>query len=153
MKVWRLAKEKHAIPNGEGAKKYGGRWNPPGIPVVYTSESLALAALQALVHVDSDLFPDDLIVFSANIPDTLTIQSLSEKELPFNWNSYPPPTSLQSIVVEWIRTNTTVGLRLPSAIIPHEYNILLNPTHQDFPQIHWEHIGPFQWDPRLEKDR
>ncbi len=55
MKVWRLAKSAYAAPTGEGAKKYGARWNQQGLAVVYTSESLALAAFEALVHADSDL--------------------------------------------------------------------------------------------------
>ena len=149
MKVWRLAKEEHAASNGEGAKKYGGRWNPPGLAVVYTSESLSLAALEALVHADSDLLPADLVILSADIPDTLPIQSLTLKELPSKWNDFPAPSALQAIGVDWVRANKAVGLRVPSAVVVQEYNVLLNPAHPDFSHIHWEEVGLFQWDLRL----
>ncbi len=149
MKVWRLAKRKYAAQNGEGARKYGGRWNPPGFPVIYTSESLALAALEALVHTDSDLLPDDLVIFSAQIPDTLSIQSLSSKKLPKNWKESPAPSALQSIGADWFHTSKTVALRVPSVVVSQEYNVLLNPIHSDFSRIQWEKVGPFQWDPRL----
>lgn len=152
MKVWRLAKGEYAVPNGEGAKKYGGRWNPPGIPVVYTSESLALAVLEILVHTDSDLLPTDLVILSANIPDTLSLQSLSPETLPNNWRDLPAPPALQVMGADWVRTNKTVGLRVPSAIVGQEYHVLLNPAHPDFPLILWEDMGPFPWDPRLKQN-
>lgn len=151
MIVWRLAKGEYAAPNGEGAKQYGGRWNPPGIAVVYTSESLALAAFEALVHADSDLLPNDLSIFAAKIPDTLSIQSLTAGELPKNWKDLPALSALQLIGEKWVRTNKVVGLRVPSAVIAQEYNILLNPAHPDFSNIRWEKVGPFQWDSRLNK--
>lgn len=143
MKVWRLAKAAYTAPNGEGAKKYGGRWNPPGMAVVYTSESLALAALEAFVHADSDLLPDDLVILSAEVPDTLTIQTVAPKELPNNWKTLPAPLALQKIGVGWVHENRSVGMRVPSAVIPHEWNVLLNPAHPDFPKIKWINEGPF----------
>ena len=152
MKVWRLAKGEYAAPNGEGAKKYGGRWIPPGILVVYTSESFALAALEMLVHTDSDLLPTDLVILSATIPDTISLQSLSLEMLPNNWRDLPAPPALQVIGANWIGPNQTVGLRVPSAIVGQEYHVLLNPAHPDFSHIHWEDMGPFQWDPRLRQN-
>ena len=82
MHVWRLARSAYTTPNGEGAKKYGGRWTPAGLAVVYTSASLALAAVEALVHADSDLLPEDLVILSANIPDTLPVRTISLDDLP-----------------------------------------------------------------------
>ncbi len=150
MKVWRLAKGEHAAPNGEGAKKYGGRWNPPGTAVVYTSESLALAVLEALVHVDSDLFPSDLMILSADIPDTLPIHTISFKDLPPHWTKFPAPAALQTIGADWVHDGSTACLRVPSAVVTQENNVLLNPSHSDFSHIRWDHLGPFRWDPRLE---
>jgi RES domain-containing protein len=152
MKVWRLAKAAYTTPNGEGAKKYGGRWNPPGLAVVYTSESLALAAFEALVHADSDLLPDDLVILSADIPDTLPIRTISPEDLPDNWQTIPAPLTLQQIGTDWMQPNQSVGLRIPSAVIPQASNILLNPAHHDFPAIIWTNEGPFHWDSRLERD-
>ena len=117
--------------------------------MVYTSESLALAALEILVHTDSDLLPTDLVILWANIPDTISIQSLSPETLPNNGRDLPAPPALQVIGADWVDINQTVGLRVPSAIVHQEYHVLLNPAHPDFPLIHWENMGPFQWDPRL----
>ena len=153
MKVWRLAKKACTTPNGEGAKKYGGRWNPPGLAVVYTSESLALAAFEALVHADSDLLPDDLVILSAEIPDTLPIRTISPEELPKKWQAIPAPQALQTIGAEWVRTGDDVGLRVPSAVIPQEWNLLLNPAHPEFSKIEWTNEGPFKWDKRLEQNK
>lgn len=153
MKVFRLAKASYTTPNGEGAKKFGGRWNPPGISVVYTSESTALAAFEALVHVDSDLLPDNLVILSAEIPDTFPIPTISPKQLPKDWQSMPAPSTLQALGSDWIRSGQTIGLRVPSAVIPQEWNILLNPAHPDFQKIHWKNEGPFRWDSRLERDK
>ena len=153
MKVWRLAKSAYAAPTGEGAKKFGGRWNPPGLAMVYSSESLALAAVEALVHADSDLLPDDLVVLSATIPDTLPLRTISPDELPARWHAIPAPSSLQTLGAEWIRSGQEVGLRVPSAAIPQGWNILLNPAHPDFKKIRWKNEGPFRWDKRLERGK
>lgn len=151
MKVWRLARAAYTTPNGEGAKKYGGRWTPAGLAVVYTSASLALAAVEALVHADSDLLPDDLVILSAHIPETLPIRTLSPADLPDNWQKMPASRTLLTIGVDWLGTNCEVGLRVPSAVIPQEWNMLLNPAHRDFSAIKWTHEGRFHWDARLER--
>lgn len=153
MRVWRLAKAAYMTPDGEGAKKYGGRWNPPGLAVIYTSESLALAAFEALVHADSDLLPDDLVIQSADIPDRLAIRTISPGELPDNWQTIPAPPTLQTIGTDWVRTNQKVGLRLPSSVIPQAWNILLNPAHPEFSAIKWTNEGPFHWDLRMRGKR
>lgn len=152
MKVWRLARAAYTTPNGEGAKKYGGRWTPSGLAVVYTSGSLALAAVEALVHAESDLLPDDLVILSANIPDTLPIRIIAPDDLPGGWQNIPAPRTLLTIGVDWLRTNREVGLRVPSAVVPQEWNILLNPAHLDFSAIEWTSEGPFHWDSRLKRN-
>jgi len=152
MRVWRLAKAAYTTPNGEGAKKYGGRWNPPGLAVVYTSESIALAAFEALVHADRDLLPDDFVILSAHIPDTLLIRTISPEDLPNNWQNIPAPRTLLTIGEDWLHTNREIGLRVPSAVIPQEWTILLNPAHPNFSALEWTTEGPFHWDSRLERN-
>jgi RES domain-containing protein len=153
MKVWRLAKASCAAPDGEGARKYGGRWNPHGLAVIYTSESLSLAALEALVHAESDLLPDDFVILSADIPDRLSLQTIGPEDLPNNWQAIPAIAPLQVIGADWIRTNQTVGLRVPSAVIPQEWNVLLNPAYPKFSTIKWTSEGPFRWDSRLVRSK
>lgn len=100
-----------------------------------------------------DLLPEDLVVVSATIPDTLSLRTITPDELPGKWQAIPAPPSLQTIGADWIRGSQEVGLRVPSAIIPQEWNILLNPAHPDFQKIQWTNEGPFRWDKRLERGK
>ena len=68
MRVWRLCRRAHAAPDGEGARRYGGRWNQRGTALVYTSASASLAALEYFVHLDPEDAPPDLILVPGDIP-------------------------------------------------------------------------------------
>lgn len=132
-------------------QKYGGRWNPPGIPVVYTFESLVLAVLEILVHTDSDLLPTNLVILSANIPDTLSLQSLSPETLPNNWGDFPAPPALQVIGANRVCTNQAVALHVPSAIVGQEYDVLLNPASRFSPTSTGKTWGPSHGIPVLDR--
>ena len=149
MRVWRLTSSRYPSPDGEGARSYPGRWNLPGIAVVYTSATLSLAVLETLVHVDSDLLPDDLVTLSAGIPDGLAIEMIKDTQLPANWREYPAPEALQVIGAQWVQKGQTAILSVPSAVTPGERNYLLNPAHADFAKIKWSRPSPFKWDLRL----
>ncbi len=149
MRVWRLCARRHAAPDGEGARLFGGRWNPPNIPVIYTSATLSLATLEYLVNLDSDLLPEDRVALSADIPSQLKIQSITLTDLPANWQMYPAPDRLQDIGTTWAVAHQTVVLSVPSVVIPQERNYLLNPAHPDFSRIHWNAPESFRFDPRL----
>lgn len=149
MFVWRLTLSKHASPDGEGARSYGGRWNKPGTPVIYTSASLSLAALEYLVHVDSDILPDSLVSITATIPDSLKIVTIDRSELPGNWKDKIIPEALQERGTLWAREARTPILQVPSVVIEHEWNYLLNPLHPDFRSITWDSPIPFSFDSRL----
>lgn len=155
MRTWRVVTE-HFINSaftGEGARLAGGRWNPKGLPVVYTASSLALAALEVLVHADEDLLPTDLVYFAVNLPDALSIEQVALNDLPADWRAYPPPESLQDFGAAWFTRHASAVLTVASAVIPEENNILLNPLHPDFAKISWTSPKPFQWDPRLRRGR
>lgn len=149
MRVWRLCVGQHAAPDGEGARLFGGRWNPPGAAVVYASATLSLATLEYLVNLDSDLFPENLVAVSADIPSALDIQSVAVGDLPANWREYPGPDVLPVIGATWAAARQAVILSVPSAVIPEERNYLLNPAHPHFSRICWNTPEPFQFDPRL----
>lgn len=151
-RIWRLTPATHPDPDGEGARRYGGRWNPRGIPVVYTSSSLSLAALEVLVHVgDPRNLPDNLVSLSAIIPDDLRISTISASDLPRQWRRYVDHPELQQLGAVWYQEHRSATLQVPSAVIPEESTFLLNPDHPDFPCIRWDAAEPFQWDPRLER--
>lgn len=149
MVFWRLTLKKHVAPDGEGARRYGGRWNKPGTPVVYTSGTLSLAALEYLVHVDSDILPDSLVSVQATIPESLAIETIHPSDLPDNWRDKIIPVHLQELGTSWAKGVTTPILKVPSVVIEHEWNYVLNPLHREFPRIIWDTGMPFSFDPRL----
>jgi RES domain-containing protein len=147
--VWRLTHRKHIAPDGEGARRYGGRWNKPGTPVVYTSGTLSLAVLEFLVHVDSDLLPDSLVSVRATIPESVVIQTIHPSDLPGNWKDKIIPVAVQNLGTLWASAGTSAVLKIPSVVIEHEWNYVLNTLHPDFKKIRWERAVPFSFDPRL----
>lgn len=149
MRVWRLCSRRFALPDGEGARLYGGRWNVPGTAIVYAAATLSLAALELLVHTDSDLLPERLVAVAAEIPESLKIEEISQDDLPDNWVEYPPPEAVQALGSQWTQRRDTAVLSVPSVIIPGEQNYLLNPKHPEFARIRWCDPTPFTWDPRL----
>jgi RES domain-containing protein len=151
MRVHRLVKARHAASplDGEGARRAGGRWNPKGIPLAYGSSTLALAALELLVHLDPAAIPDDLIAIEAEIPDTIPILQWLPADLPVGWRNDTLQRDLQMKGEDWIKTETSGVLLVPSIIVPSEANILINPVHPDAARILVLARNPFTLDPRL----
>jgi len=141
----------HAAFDGEGARIRGGRWNPEGTAVVYTSSTLALATLEALVHVKPHNFGDDLVAVAADIPERLGRSVIRLGDLRRDWQVHPPPGELADIGAEWLRQARTAVLIVPSAIIPQESNYLLSPRHPAFGRIKIQAPIPFRFDQRLWK--
>ncbi len=152
--VWRIVSERHATAafDGEGARRYGGRWNPRGTAVVYTAESLSLSALELLVHSDADLLPSNFVAFEVTIPDTLPIERIELTALPDRWREIPAPLELAALGAAWLSAQKTAVLAVPSAVVPQEGNVLLNPAHPDFAQLSISPPQPFSFDPRLWKE-
>jgi RES domain-containing protein len=149
MRVWRICKRAHAAFDGEGARRAGGRWNPRGVAVVYASETLSLAALELLVHADPALLPEDLVAIEAEIPETVRVRRIEPEQLPRGWRRHPPPEALARIGAEWAAKLETAVLSVPSALVPRESNVLLNPAHAEFPRIRIRKPEPFALDARL----
>ena len=150
MRVWRICRQIHAAGafSGEGARLYGGRWNSPGVSVVYASPSLALAALETFVHLEPNLQPDDLVSIEAELPDDVASERLDLKSLPRNWYELRDE-SLRVFGDRWIRASETVALHPPSAAIRGEWNVLLNPAHSHFRRVRAQHPKPFEFDLRM----
>lgn len=151
--VWRLVAERHAAAafDGEGARLYGGRWNHPGVPLVYTSATLSLAALELLVHVDPEEAPEDRVSIAAELPAGLEVETLGVEELPADWRSYPGPEALKDLGSAWAKAGRTTVLEVPSAVIPGEANYLLNPGHRDASRLTLRAPTQFTFDHRLWK--
>ncbi len=150
--VWRIAKLKYAYTaySGEGARLIAGRWHETGQRIVYTSSSAALAALEVLVHTDTDLLPRTAFVaVPATLPTRLKIVRLSVEDLPPQWNALPSPPELREIGARWLRERQTAVLAVPSVIVPFEWNYLLNPEHPDSAKIQIGNPIEYRFDPRL----
>ena len=148
--AWRLVKTRHARSafDGEGARLYGGRWNSAGTRVAYASESAALAILEVLVHLQaSQLLPSYSLV-RVEVPRAL-VRDLERDRLPADWRRSPPPPAVRAIGDRWVRAATSVALRVPSAVVAAEHNLLLNPAHPDFARVRVGAPEPFTFDARL----
>ncbi len=151
MRVWRICREPFGADalEGRGGIVTSGRWHTRGRPVVYASQSLALAALEVLVHVDRAIAPADLVQLEIDVPDDLEIHQIHVRGLPKDWISYPAPPRLQRMGDRWLSAGTTPVLQVPSSLIPEESNYLLNPQHVDARRFSVVAIRPFKYDPRL----
>jgi RES domain-containing protein len=151
IRVWRLCQAIHqaAAFDGEGARRYGGRWNPKGRAVVYTAATLSLAALEILVHADGDLLAVEFAAFAVDIPDAVPIESVVLDDLPARWGDEFPALICRRWGCAWLDRAETAVLAVPSAIIPAETNYLLNPAHPDFAKLVIGAPAPFAFDPRL----
>jgi len=149
MRVWRLCRRAHAAPDGEGARRYGGRWNQRGTALVYTSASASLAVLEYLVHLDPEDAPPDLILVPADIAPAVVIRELRMAELPADWRSLPASDALARMGTSWARRLESAVLSVPSAVVPEERNYLLNPAHPQFREIAFGPARPFAFDPRM----
>lgn len=151
--VWRLVRARrveHAF-DGEGSRLYGGRWNHPGTPVVYTSGTLSLAALELFVHVQQDTVPDDLVAIAATFPRKIGIEPLDRALLPEDWRRYPATEALKDLGTAWQRSGRSPVLEVPSAVVPQELNYLLNPAHPDLDRLEVREPQPFAFDTRMWK--
>lgn len=134
--------------SGTGAMLYGGRWNSKGIRMLYTSASLSLAALETVVNLSGSKLDQSLFCIELELPDDLPISEVSG--LQENWNGYPHNSTTVEIGNNFIKKNG-LCLKVPSAIIPSEYNYLLNPAHEDFLKVKFQDARPLMLDKRLIK--
>jgi RES domain-containing protein len=148
--TWRICAPEYAGTafSGEGARIYGGRWNSKGRAVVYSSESVSLAVLEQLVHVEDPAVLDAFVVVSATL-DEDSIEVLSPTSLPDNWRTYPAPPYLEEIGDAWLSERRSLALRVPSVTVKGQNNYLINPSHPDFASIEVSEPEPLDLDPRI----
>lgn len=149
MIVWRLTRSDRVALDGEGGRLFGGRWTPVGYRVVHFASTAALAVLERLVHTSAEHIGDALVLTPIDIPDTLHVTTVLEQTLPRKWRTTPAPEALQRIGLAWLLGAETALLSVPSAIVPHERNLLINPAHADFRRMKAGKPEPFVFDRRL----
>ena len=138
---------------GEGARLYGGRWNQKGVAALYTSESRALAAMEFLVHLSPVLAPPDLSLREFELPDDVSSLNVLVTTLPPYWKTSPPLDTTMDIGTEWLQTDNSLLLRVPSVIVDRESNVLINPKHPEFNRVKALPPQPFRFDARLTELR
>ena len=150
MRAFRIVKKTHALTafTGEGARAYGGRWNYPGIPMVYAAHTRALAALESLAHYGGAERRMAFVTFAIEIPDPLAIH-LDAAALPRGWRSGEPGASTQRLGSAWQLNGKSAALVVPSVLVPQESCVLLNPDHPDIDRIMVSYPEPFEFDARL----
>ena len=153
VRVWRVVPAGHQAFDGEGTRPFGSRWVPKGLPAIYTSSTLSLAALEFFVHTDPDLLPAHLVAISADVPDDSIVREIALSGLPRTWRKIPAPAELQALGRSWIVAGKTMVLSVPSVVVPVERNYVLNPAHPEFHRIHTGEAQDFSFDPRMWKGK
>jgi len=149
LRLWRLTREPFQDLDGEGARRFGGRWNGAGVAVVYTSSTLALAVLELLVHVDPEEMPTDLVALCIEGPDSASPHRVPPEALPPHWRRVLDHPACRQAGEDWVREGQSPLLRVPSAIVPEEENVLLNPAHPEAARFVVTARRAFALDPRL----
>lgn len=150
LSAWRIVKARHAARafDGEGARLYGGRWNSAGVPVVYLAQSRSLALLEILVHLQDSAVLASYVQIEAEL-DSDDLRVLDASRLPAGWRASPPPAVLQQIGDAWVASRASLGLSVPSAIVPDERLYVLDPRHPRAASLTVGEPQPVQIDPRL----
>ena len=149
MKLYRLTRKKYleAALTGEGARLGGGRWNNKGVSLVYTSEHPALALLELRVHVPGTP-PIDYQMLTIECPED-SIENLVVADLPANWDEYSSGPHTREIGDRFAEEGKFLALKVPSAITPIGYNLLLNPQHALMREVKVVESFHQRFDPRL----
>ncbi|MBO0951322.1 RES family NAD+ phosphorylase [Fibrella forsythiae] len=148
MEIYRITLAKWAdslVASGRAA-----RWNSADRFMIYTASSRALACLENVVHRTGRGLQADFRTICINVPDTLPIVTIELDSLPKNWDDYEQYGRCQQLGDTWLNARQSAILRVPSAIVPAEFNFLLNPQHSDFTQIRIDRIEPFRFDSRIK---
>ena len=148
MLAWRICRRAHRALDGEGARRYGGRWNTAGRPVIYASTSRALAVLELLVHVDVNDAPPDLYLLELSVPDAAA-ERLDVGRLPATWARVPEHPACRAAGDAWLTAGKSLALLVPSAPVAEEWNLLINPVHPRFGQVKLKRQRKFTFDPRI----
>jgi RES domain-containing protein len=150
-RVWRILRRHYSKKplDGEGAFRFGGRWSSPGARLAYTSEHLSLAMIEYFIHIDPGDSPPDLVVVSADIPESVSRKKVLLNRLPANWRGSPAPPELAVIGDSFVADSEAAVLIVPSVLAPSEANWLINPRHSEFRRIRVHPAEEFHYDVRF----
>lgn len=153
--LWRIATDTKDYEaddlSGAGAKTTGGRWNELDVPMVYSSESRALACLETVVHLNAGGLPLNRYLVEIEVPDDIwsAAQIGTAASLRIGWDAEPAGRASISFGSNWVRGKRSLLLVVPSVIVPEENNILINPWHPDRSRLRARKVRKWLYDPRL----
>jgi RES domain-containing protein len=119
--------------------------------VAYASSSLALASLEYFVNLDPAEAPADLVSIRISISEAVRYVQVAVSSLPESWRRVPFQQDLWAIGERWLVSASSVCLLVPSAVVPEEFNLLINPSHPDFKDLQFSEPAEFSFDPRMWK--
>ena len=155
--LWRIASdtpqwEAHDL-SGKGAQSSGGRWNRPGRPMLYCAGSIALAALETAIHLETDDLPLNRFLVAVEVPDEVWAARIvhSAATLPVGWTARPEGKMSLDIGDAWLSSGASALLQVPSVIVPEEHNLLVNPRHADTARLQSRKLRGWYFDERLRR--
>lgn len=150
MIVYRLTSSCYARDlSGRGAEIAGGRWNHKGTALLYTSESRALCMLEVAVHLPLGNLPLDYFMVTIELPVMPPLPAIAIKSLDTSWKDWPPHAITRHLGDAFVKEGKHLALQVPSALVPEEHNILINPKHPDIIKVKMISAEPFTFDSRL----
>lgn len=152
MFVYRITKKEHASLDGMGGLYGPGRWHKKGFPVIYTSEHASLAAWEKIVHVVSlENIPNNLLLVKIELPENMEIKTVPQNILVKGWDSFPFTSETVNYGTSFLMKKKYPALKVPTVIIPDEFNIILNPLHPEIQSCKVISVLPFLFDKRVSK--
>jgi RES domain-containing protein len=148
--AWRITREKYLDEafTGEGAKIWGGRWNPVGHPAVYCAENLSLAILELIVHLEDDADINSFVAIPATF-NSKSVHPLTVSQLPETWDHLPISPASMAVGKKWLVEKKFIALKVPSTIVHIESNFILNPLHPEFSRLQIGAPQEIRFDPRI----
>lgn len=151
MHLYRVVRNKYLYDlTGTGSKLFGGRWNSPGIPAIYTSASKSLAVLESLTNTPPAILQKDFSILILEITGKVLADEFPEKDLPANRKTYPAPVNLAKMGDKWLLARGKLILKAPSAVITSEFNFIINPLHRNMKKVKIAAAEKLELDSRVE---
>ncbi len=145
--LWRVSR--HRDLKGTGGLRAPGRWHERGLPVVYLAESPAGALLEACIHTSANDVPPHYMLLTIGVDSRVAMESVDVGDLPHDWPREVRKT--REIGFAWLQAGRSALLRIPSALVPATFNVMLNPQHRDAARLRIQSVVKYPFDPRLKK--
>lgn len=152
--LWRIATdtpgyEAHDL-SGKGAEASGGRWNRRGMPLVYSSSSRALACLETLVHLAKHPLPLNRYLVKIAVPAAAWTNAVElDAATLVGWDAEPAGKASLDWGAAWVGGGKSLLARVPSVLVPEEFNVLINPAHADIARVKAGKVRLWVYDARL----